>query len=551
MGHRDLIASWVRALGLLARGGGVGRAAVVFATVLLPFMLWVSVDYGVTLDEESRQTHGESIWRFYAGRVTAEDTGAGVLRFYGGLFDMLAVALQRGLRRVLPLDPYVVRHGLNATFGWLGVVLCGVLAARVAGPGAGLLAMVLLLLLPRYFGHAMNNPKDLPFATLATAALVVMAGIPARYPFLTWPRVAGLALTIGLCLSVRPGGMLFLAFAGGVLVVQVARSRDRDWRRLGATAARLALLTLLALTVPLPFWPWLQSRPYVGLAEALSGVADFEWPGSVLFDGRDLPGTRLPWTYVPVWFLYTTPLATLAGLALSLGRLHPRSPLRLVALGLWAAVLAPVSYIIARNSTLYDGIRHLLFIQPPLMVLSALGWWSVVRARSRPIAVTAVLVLAVGLAEPALFSLRNHPNQVVYFNPLLGGTRGAFGRFELDYWGNCVFQAQRHAGDLAREAGMQVVVSGRPWVVVNANSPRIPETTVAPLHDQQHHVEIALLRGPRKDVLAIARRPDILARVATADGAMLCAVLPGPAWPELDGRLRIARDRVAGGPTRP
>ena len=282
-------------------------------------MLWLSPDFGVTFDEWNRQTHGEKIWSFYAGEVPASEFAGTASRLYGGFFDVLAV----GLQRVLPLDPFVVRHGLNATFGWLGVVFCGAWATRIAGRGVGLLAMAFLVLLPRYFGHAMNNPKDIPFAALATAALFVIAGIPARYPFLTWPRVAGLALTIGLALSVRPGGLLLLGYAGCALAVQVLRSRDFDWRRLAGTAARFALVALLAMTVPLPFWPWLQTRPYLGLIEALADVSNFEWNGSVLLDGRDVRATMLPWTYVPTWLLYTTPLVGLVGLALSLAQLRP------------------------------------------------------------------------------------------------------------------------------------------------------------------------------------------------------------------------------------
>ena len=510
-------------------------------------MLWVSTDFGVTFDEQQRQDHGERIFDFYHGETTYAAFQTDASRLYGGLFDILAVVLQR----VLPLDPFVVRHGLNATVGWLGVVFCGALASRIAGPGVGLLSMVLLVLLPRYLGHAMNNPKDVPFATLATGALFVMAGIPARYPFLTWPRIAGLALTIGLCLSVRPGGVLFLGYAGCVLAVQVLRSRDFDWRRLGVTAALFAVVALLALTVPLPFWPWLQTRPYIGVAEALARVSNFEWRGAVLFNGRDLSGKTVPWTYVPVWLLYTTPLVTLTGLVLSLGGMRPRAPLRLAALGLWATVLFPIVYVIARHSTLYNGIRHLLFIQPPLVILAALGWWSVRRARRRAVAVAATAALAVGLTEPALFCLRNHPNEVVYFNALAGGPRGALGRFDLDYWGNCVYQAQGHAASLAREARMRVVVAGQPWPLIQLNTPRVPDTDFANLEEQRHHLEIALVQGQRRDVIAAASREDVLARVTTADGAVLCTLFPGPSWAELEGRLRIAREGGASSPMRP
>ena len=67
-------------------------------------------------------------------------------------------------------------------FGWLGIVACYLLAARLGGPSAGLLAVVLLAVTPRYWGDAMNNPKDLPFATCATAALVVHGGDPGALP---------------------------------------------------------------------------------------------------------------------------------------------------------------------------------------------------------------------------------------------------------------------------------------------------------------------------------------------------------------------------------
>jgi hypothetical protein len=501
-------------------------------------MLFLSPDFGITFDEWNRQTHGERIWGYYRGEVPASEFAGTASRLYGGFFDVAAV----GLQRVLPLDPFVVRHGLNATFGWLGVVACGAWATRIGGPGVGLLAMAFLALLPRYFGHAMNNPKDIPFAALATAALYVISRIPARYPFLTWARVAGLALTIGLALGVRPGGMLLLGYAGVALAVQVARSRDFDPLRLAGTAARFALMALLAMTVPLPFWPWLQTRPFIGLTEALADVSNFAWNGSVLLAGRDVLATALPWTYVPTWLLYTTPLVGLAGLALSLAHLRPQSPLRLAVLGLWAVVLFPILYVIARHSTLYGGLRHLLFVEPPLAILMALGWAGALRARRRALVVAVALGLALGLAEPMWFQLRNHPNQVVYFNALAGGPRGAFGRFDLDYWGNCMLQAQREVARLARRARVPVpvTVSGFPWDVVRLNGPRVPGTLATPPESHRDHVGIVLVTGSRAKVLEIAARSDIIARITTADGALLCALVPGPAWPELERQLRAS-----------
>jgi hypothetical protein len=74
----------------------------------------------------------------------------------------------------------------------------------------------------------------------------------------------------------------------------------------------------------------------------------------------------------------------------------------------------------------------------------------------------AAATLALGLVEPLLFQWRNHPNQAVYFSAFAGGPRGAFGRYELDYWGNSLLQGVEWAARAARASGTRVVVSGRP-----------------------------------------------------------------------------------------
>jgi hypothetical protein len=50
-------------------------------------------------------------------------------------------------------------------------------------------------------------------------------------------------------------------------------------------------------------------------------------------------------------------------------------------------------------------------------------------------------LVGLGLADPLRFELTNHPNQIVYFNSLVGGLPGAFGRYDIDYTGNCAKQA--------------------------------------------------------------------------------------------------------------
>ena len=387
----------------------------------------------------------------------------------------------------------------------------------------------------------MNNPKDIPFAALGAWSLYALSGVRFTYPYLPLRIAAGIGLAIGLSLSVRPGGVLFLGYAAGLVLVAVVANRERSPRRLAATAAAFVLVAFIATTLPLPVWPWLQTRPYIGLVDAVAGVSGANRDTLMLFNGREVRASAPPWTYVPVWLVYTMPPVVLVGALLSLWRLGRRAGTGLPLLGLWFAVLFPIVFVIARKSTLYDEIRHLLFVIPPLFVVSALGWcWCLGALRHwRRVGVG---VLALGVLEPVAFQVRNHPNQVVYFNALLGGPRNALQRFELDYWGNCHYEAMRRAAPWAKEARMVVTISGRQWRLQRHDAPRIHEVDVTDPQRRLHHLEVILLRGRKPGIEQALRRRDVLYRVTTADETPLCIVVPGPRYWELEAALRRATE---------
>jgi hypothetical protein len=208
-------------------------------------------------------------------------------------------------------------------------------------------------------------------------------------------------------------------------------------------------------------------------------------------------------------------------------------------LALWTVTLFPPVYIALSGATIYDGIRHLLFTYPPLVVLSACGWRFLLGSPGRPLRALASVALALGLLEPLLFQWRNHPNQAVYFSAPAGGPRGAFGRYELDYWGNSVLQALQWADQMVRPSGIRVAVSGLPPHIVRDDVRRFAVLDFAWPEFASHHLEILFLRGLRREVLEMAGRADILHAVTTADGTPLAIVVPGPRFAEVAGSLHL------------
>jgi hypothetical protein len=125
----------------------------------------------------------------------------------------------------------------------------------------------------------------------------------------------------------------------------------------------------------------------------------------------------------------------------------------------------------------------------------------------------------------------------VYFNELVGGPRGAFARFDLDHWGNCVLEAVSWSADVARLSGRPVTISGNPWHVVELDAARFRQLAFTLPQRNQDYLTIRLNRGPIGGVIELANRSDALYRVTTPDGAVLCVVLPGPAFGQLQPHL--------------
>jgi hypothetical protein len=243
---------------------------------------------------------------------------------------------------------------------------------------------------------------------------------------------------------------------------------------------------------------------------------------------------------VPLWLVYTTPPVVLAGALLSLGRLKEHGRGALPVLSMWLALLFPIVYVIVRGTTMYDGIRQLLFVIPPLFVVAAMGWAWCLHSLHPRMKVIASGVLVLGLLEPLVFQVRNHPHQVVYFNHVLGGPAAALQRFELDYWGNCYLQAMRQAAALARQARVPVTLSGPRWHQMILNAPRVPEVSVTGLQRGRHHLEVLLVRGRKRDVVGLISRSDTVYAVTTADRTPLCIAVQGPRYDELARRLRVS-----------
>jgi hypothetical protein len=445
------------------------RLAGVLLFLAVAFVAFATVrDSGVAYDEDFRFQGGDAKLAYYKalfGDGEVEEQGDK----YPGLFDLTLAfwhdRLPGGLTR------HEKGHLLSVAFGLLGLLAAWRLAARLGGERAGFWALLLLAALPRYYGHMYFNPKDIPFAATYLAGIWALVALFSRWPKVTWGAAAVVGLAAGFCMATRIGGLLVLfyyaLFALAILLHGWAREPERSVSRLVGGAFfwlwRGLFSGVIALAVLLVFWPAAHRNPFAQVGSTAGAVQQFGWEGYVLMDGHFWYAPDLPVYYVPYWIAVTTPeiVLLLAALAVVLGIAAVLSYARNRTLPepqvLWPRVLLvfsaafPLVYLLLKRPVLYDGLRHFLFVLPPLACMAALAFEWLLRAAGRTGRRLAPAGLQAAAAVAVLFVLADmralHPYQYVYFNAASGGLPAAFGRDETDYWG----LAHREAGEWLRE----------------------------------------------------------------------------------------------------
>ncbi|MDP0498318.1 MAG: phospholipid carrier-dependent glycosyltransferase [Verrucomicrobiota bacterium JB024] len=437
--------------------------------------LYTLPDYGMCWDEYYRWEGGQQKFVYYQSLFRGEDAQALLPEAdaYPGFFDLtLAV-----LTEVTPFGILALGHGLSLAFGLATVAGAWAVGRLLGGERLAFWCGLFLLLMPRFYGQMFFNPKDIPFAAGMIWALYFLLRWGRELPR---PRIGltlALGVAVGLALAIRIGGLVLFAYLGGYVAIVLLRERlngdvtTKLWLGHVLRAGGHCLLAVLvALAVLYPWWPYIHSDPLGRIAEAFRTISAYPWEGTVLLQGELYAAPDIPWYYAPLWLGITLPdvfwFVMAGGLVLVV--LGPRrlleralSPEGIPWVVVAVAAVFPLVYVIARGSVLYHGIRHMLFIFPPLACLAALAWVSLLdrlkhRKRWRVLAAGALAMLvAVELAT----LVRLHPYEYVYFNQLSGGIGAKAGRYDSEYWGTSLLEAARWLDAYAPEGEYTVADS--------------------------------------------------------------------------------------------
>lgn len=434
---------------------------ILFFAVFLLYGLVAFNDYNISPDEGIERTTGLINYK-YAFPEDAKGTMGTVDfsslpdlldwrdRYYGSAAQYIPLLAERVFGFEMEYHRVIqIRHLFTFLLFWLASVVFFFLGKLLGTKKEfAFIGTVMLVLSPRILADSFYNIKDSVFLSL------VVINLYSGILFIKKPGILrGLLLSFisAVCVNVRVlgGEVIFLC----LLFALFSRRKSTELLRSAGYGCFTAVACLL-------FYMAITPVTWYNLIDAVKGIlltfSNYtSWTGYNYFAGEALRAWELPWYYIPLWILATTPEIYLVLSAVGILKwVRKNDEHRYGRLVVLLYVLIPLGYAVLRRPSLYNGWRHFYFVYPGLILFAAWGvqffWEKILNQRWGKIVVCSVMGLSFLYLGAWVF--KNHPFECVYFNTAF--RQYAAGNLEKDYW------------EMAQEEALK-------WIAENDSRPSI------------------------------------------------------------------------------
>ena len=371
---------------------------------------------------------------------------------HGVAYDVPLVALEAIFGIQDPMSIYQFRTLMNFLVFLIGTISVYLLVKRrLDSEKLALLASAFFVLSPRVFAAGFYSPSDMVF----TCFFALGVNLSIRFmekP--TWQRAVFAGAVCGYATDIRLLGIIIFPL---ICLSYIVLNFNRNTPKKISPSPLAAYLATGVVSIYL-FFPYLWEDPIRNFIEVFKSLSKYNWEARNLYFGKLILASDLPWHYIPVWIIITTPILYVIlfafGAILITIDFYKKRQFNFVViqdtlfLGL---IVGPIFMVVVLESVLYDTWRHLFFIYPFIIVIATIGWSGIsVKEDSKKnflrikIAVTSIL-----LAQSAIWMYSNNPNQNLYFNAL-AGNKSLEQKWEMDYLG------------LSNKEGLNYILSRNP-----------------------------------------------------------------------------------------
>ena len=400
----------------------------VFLSFYLLFSLWTYRDYGCTWDEKDAYQGGAELFQYLVHDVKPPYLDPEHSYPYTCLLSLFTSKMD-----------FEIFHLLNLFFSVLLFwALFEVLLAQYEKPWFALAGPAFLFLCPSFLGSIPANPKDIPFAVFYFLSLAAIYWFEQKLPGFK-VRWAVLGVLFAFAISSRIVGFTLLP----ILVLfdiylfwsEGKKKKPKEikswiWKKSREWFGVLVTSQILCMVL----WPYLGEHYFRHLVNVFWLSAHFPPKFAFLFMGGMSDSLTYPWYYLPVWIGISTPLFILILFLYSFFMSKSLKNNKLFSLlGITLGLNFALYFWL--HPAIYDGLRHYLFMLPVLSAMGALAFSEFFKSGKFSAfkkIVCAFLLVNAGMTGAQMVKL--HPYEYVYSNEFVGGFKGAYGKYETDYW---------------------------------------------------------------------------------------------------------------------
>jgi hypothetical protein len=393
---------------------------------------------------------------------------------FGPLQSVVPAASYTAFFEKLKLLPFDSAWNLPAVLmGVGGILILFIFLWQTTNPTTALVGLVFLALYPRFWGDLHTNVKDI--TTAACYALsIYLAWRAVNQRKFTDILLAG--IVCGITFNFKVNAIFIPVIVGAWtlwLLISPAKKYLKNpinsWKN--NVIAPIGFYFIVAALSAFGIWAIFWTDPYDHLAYLIRFFQYNTINMEVLLGGNwYCSGVNIPW-YYPFWYLaIVTPLPILGFFLIGLIRLIGqiwKNPIAALMV-LWFII--PLVRFFLPSSSVIDGIRHFEEVIFPLCAIAAIGCnflvevsQKILASRIKPkiqftIHYSLFIILVIYLIYPIIVY---HPYQLSYFNELVGGINGAYGKYDMDYWGISQKQAVQWINTHAPiNANINIVMTG-------------------------------------------------------------------------------------------